>query len=172
MTKSPVTIRPYLEHEARLFLEIHHAAIRGLVTDAYPPEVIEAWPPLAITNEAVAAVDRNPDGEIRLIAEIDSVSVGIGALIIKTSELRACYVSPTGSRQGVGSALVREIERIAQERGLNHLWLDSSLTAEPLYASLGYQVVTRHQHTLNNGQPMTSVKMEKLFDMVVVRCAT
>jgi putative acetyltransferase len=39
--------------------------------------------------------------------------VGIGELRVATSELRACYVSPDATRKGVGSAIIREIERIA-----------------------------------------------------------
>ncbi len=73
----------------------------------------------------------NRGNEYRLIAEIDDRIVGVGSLVIENSELRACYVSPEAGRQAVGSALVREMERVARERGLAFLELDSSITAEP-----------------------------------------
>ena len=79
----------------------------------------------------------NHDDEIRLVAELDGELVGIGALVLADSELRACYVVPAAARKGVGSALVAEIERIARQHGLTHLELLSSLTAEPFYRALG-----------------------------------
>src|SRR5688572_32407175 len=41
------------------------------------------------------------------------------SLVVQEAELRACYVVPGAARRGVGSALVREMERMAQERGLS-----------------------------------------------------
>ncbi len=96
-----------------------------------------------LTEEAIERVRANPDDEYRLVAEIDGRVVRIGALVVENSELRACYVAPGANRKGVGSALVREMERVARERGLAFLEVDSSITAEPLYAALGYQVRER-----------------------------
>ena len=45
------------------------------------------------------------------------------------------------SRFGVGTAIVREIERIARDHGLTHLNLESSVNAELFYATLGYEVI-------------------------------
>ena len=42
--------------------------------------------------------------------------VGIGAVVLRNSELRAYYVAPSADRRGVGTALVEEIERIAAAR--------------------------------------------------------
>jgi GNAT superfamily N-acetyltransferase len=75
----------------------------------------------------------NTDGEIRLVAELDGTPAGIGALVVERSELRACYVHPSVARRGCGSALVREIERLACEHGLSHLELAASLEAEAFY---------------------------------------
>ena len=91
--------------EARRFLEIHHAAVREIAAKDYPVNVIEAWAPLPITDKAVEALRANHDNEIRLIAEIDGEAVGIGVLVVKNSELRACYVAPRATRKGVGSAV-------------------------------------------------------------------
>jgi putative acetyltransferase len=104
------------------------------------------------------------DSEIRLVASLDDAPGGIGALVLREWELRACYVSPGTARKGVGSALVREIERIATEHGLTHLRLSSSLTAEPFYAALGYQTVARRDHVLRTGVRMAAVQMQKALD--------
>ena len=94
------------------------------------------------------------------LPEIDGESVGIGAIVVSKSELRACYVAPHAARRGVGTALVAEIERLAREHHLDHLQLESSTTAEP-FSALGYQVERRGEHRLSSGVSMAAVKMRK-----------
>jgi putative acetyltransferase len=155
-----VLVREMRLAEARRFLEIHHAAVRGIAAADYPPAVVEAWAQ-PITDQAVERFLANRDGEIRLVAEIDGELVGISAIVLRDSELRACYVAPGAARRGVGSALVAEIERIAREHRLDHLHLHSSITAEPFYSSLGYEVESRGQHVIAPGVPMAAVRMRK-----------
>jgi putative acetyltransferase len=157
----PLTVRKMRPQDARVFLEVHHTAVRGLAAADYPPEVIDAWAPLPISNDAVETVLAAPPGQIRLVAEIGGEVVGIGEIVPALNELRACYVVPKAARQGVGTALVREIELIARSHGLTHLQLDASLTSEPFYLSLGYKVRERGEHVLRAGLRMASVKMEK-----------
>jgi putative acetyltransferase len=114
-----------------------------------------------VTDTAVAFFRVNHDSEIRLVAELDGELVGIGALVLAESELRACYVVPDAARRGVGSALVAEIERTARHHRLTHLELLSSLTAEPFYRALGYEVEGRVEHVLGSGGRMAAVKMRK-----------
>ena len=158
----PVTVRPLREDEIRLYLDIHERAIRGLAVSHYSSEAIEGWvvPP---TDENIHRLTLNAEREIRLVAELDGRPVGIGALVLEESELRAVYVSPEGARRGCGSALVGEIERIARSNKVPRLTLDASLNAEQFYAGLGYNVVERTEVTLPNGHTMTAVRMEKVL---------
>jgi putative acetyltransferase len=160
-SKQLLTIREMRPDDARAFLEVHHAAIRGIAAKDYPPTVIEAWAPLPLTEDAIKRVRENGKNEIRLIAEVDGRIVGIGALVVENAELRACYVTPEASRKGVGTALVREIERMARGQSLAYLELNSSVTAEPFYASLGYEICERSEHFLGSAQSMACVKMRK-----------
>jgi len=73
-----LSIREMRPEDARAFLEVHHAAVRGLASKDYAPEVIEAWAPMPITARHVEGVQSNPDGEYRLVAEID------GRLVVQT----------------------------------------------------------------------------------------
>ena len=157
-----ITVRPLRTNEGRLFLEIHGRAIRGLAAAHYPREVLDAWT-LPSTEESVRQLVGNPDGEIRLIAELDGEPVGLGALVTANAELRACYVVPEASRRGIGTALVAEIERIAAESGLERLELIASLNAEAFYASLGYETHGRTGHMLRTGHVMAAVKMSKML---------
>ena len=82
-------------------------------------------------------------------------------LVVVKSELRACYVVPEAARQGVGTAIVREIERLVGDSGLRGLELNASIKAEPFYAALGYDSVERGEHVLRSGVRMAVVKMAK-----------
>ena len=95
-----VTVRPMRPEDARAFLEVHHAAVRGIAARDYPPAVIQHWAPLPVTDKDVEQLLVNRDGEIRLVAEIDGAIVGVGAIVLAKSELRACYVEPGGGAQG------------------------------------------------------------------------
>lgn len=159
-----VIIREMRPEDARAFLEVHHAAARGIAGKDYPSAVIDAWAPMPITDKHVEGVLLNPDGEYRVIAEIDGLVVGIGAVVLDSAELRACYVAPIASRRGIGSLLVQEIERVSRAHGLRTLDLDATVTAEPFYAAHGYRVRERGEHVVR-GQRMACVKMHKVLTL-------
>jgi putative acetyltransferase len=46
--------------DALAFLEVHHAAVRGLAAKDYPQQVIEDWAPTLITDESIRRVLVNP----------------------------------------------------------------------------------------------------------------
>jgi putative acetyltransferase len=100
------------------------------------------------------------DNELRVIAEIGGAVVGLGVLDVAKEELRACYVAPGAIRKGVGTALVRELERWARASGLARLPLNAALSAEPFYRAQGYRTRRRGEHILC-GQTMACVKMDK-----------
>lgn len=155
-----IAVRRLRDEELELYLEIHERAIRGLAAGHYPADIIEGWC-VPATEDTLAELRRNPDNEVRLIAELDGTPVGMGALVVEKSELRACYVAPEGARRGCGSALVREIERLARERGVTHLDLAASLNAEAFYTAQGYTVTERSEVVLDNGVRMAAVWMTK-----------
>ncbi len=155
----PADIRELRHGEERLFLELHAQSVRGLAAGHYPPEVIDAWC-VEPTEGHLASFITNEDHELRLFAELGGKVVGLAALVLEHAELRACYVLPEAARQGVGTALVREMERRAVEHDLDHLELVSSINAEPFYAALGYESEGCTEHNMR-GHPMAAVKMSK-----------
>ena len=156
----PISVRALRGDEGQTYLEIVNAAILGLAVNHYPPEAIAGWV-VPINDGTLSDFVGNDDHEIRLIAELDGEPVGIGALVVERAELRACYVVPRAARRGCGSALVREIERLARENGLKRLELAGSLNAESFYAAHGYHVRERREVALRSGHRIAAVLMEK-----------
>ena len=109
----PVTVRHLRDDELNLYLEVIERSVRGLAASHYSQDDIEAWvvPP---TDENLRHLALNADREIRLVGELDGEPVGIGALVLEGSELRAVYVCPEGTRRGCGSALLHEISGLPE----------------------------------------------------------
>jgi putative acetyltransferase len=147
--------------DARAFLEVHHAAVRETAAKDHPPEVIEAWAPLPIDEAFVEKVRRNLNGDFRVVAEIGGEVIGMAVLVPLKSQVLACYVSPAHSRKGVGSALMYAIEQEAEDRGLEHLRLNASLTAVAFYKTLGFHERGETEHVFASGVRTTSIKMKK-----------
>lgn len=159
---SKITIRPALDSDALTFLEILNSSIREVASDDYPPEVIESWA-IPIDEKSLASYANNSEGELRILAELDGQAVGLGATVILNNELRACYVAPRGLRQGVGSSIVQELERMAKAEGLTYFQLNGTITAEPFYHALGYSSLGRIEQPTRGGLPMAAVRMKKEF---------
>lgn len=147
--------------DTRAYLEIHRAAVRETAARDYPPDVIDAWAPFPITDAAVEAALVNSDDEIRVGALVGDALVGVGAVVPRLRELRACYVSPEKSRTGVGRMIVAELETIARAEAAPFLIVESSLTAVSFYKALGYEVLQRGEHVLSSGAAMAAVIMRK-----------
>lgn len=163
VVRMTIHVRPVRPEDARCFIEVRNAAVRGIAVKDYPPAVIEAWAKSPITDATIDDFLVNPDKETRLVAELNTEIAGIGSLVIDNNELRACYVRPDAARQGVGSAILREIERIALENGVTFLQMDSSVTAEPFYKAMGYEVLEYGEHVLYRGPRMDCVRMGKVL---------
>jgi len=108
----------------------------------------------------------NIDDEIRIGAFDGATMAGLGVLAPNHGELRACYVHPDYGRMGVGRRIVDGLEQIASGMGLGSLTLDSTITAEKFYASLGYETVKRGSQKLEDGTNIAIIKMQKMLTPV------
>jgi hypothetical protein len=75
-----VSLRRLRPDETRTFLEVHHTAVRVTAATDYSSEVVEAWAPLPITEDAVQSVLASAAAEIRVAAVSREKIVGIGVL--------------------------------------------------------------------------------------------
>jgi N-acetylglutamate synthase-like GNAT family acetyltransferase len=99
--------------------------------------------------------------EIFVVAEAGGIVRGFGSVVPMMSELRAVYVEPEAGRRGAGSAILKRLEEIGRERGLNRLETDASLNGEGFYLRNGYASIGRSLHRLSGGGVMACVRMGK-----------
>jgi len=159
-----LTVRIARIEDARGILEAHYSAVHETAALDYPLEVSRAWA-MPVTPERIDQYAKHVlPNETTVVAEQDGEIAGFGVIVGANSELRAVYVAAAYGRRGVGSAVLRELERMAKEQGCRELRMDSSLTAAPFYTRHGYEETDRGEHTLISGHKMACVRMRKLLD--------
>ena len=82
--------------------------------------------------------DEHDQGALHLIARTaDGTAVGT-ARMLRDGHIGRMAVLPAWRRRGVGSALLRELTRIAGGRGIHSLFLNAQCEAESFYRRFGF----------------------------------
>lgn len=159
-----ITVRRALPEDAVEILNVHFAAVHGAPVDYYDPDLLDEWSPAVDFPRISSYVERFAKGEEEtLVAEMDGTVVAFAAYVVKLNELRALYVHPRVSGQGVGRELLKNLEAEAVFAGLGWLTLHSSLNAEAFYVANGFESDGLGKHMLPTGREMTCVRMYKFL---------
>lgn len=156
-----ITTRNAVREEWPALLCIHYRAIHEIASANYPEEVLNAWHSPSETPDLADFDKKINCGQVVIVAEVNNSLAGFGELVPEKNELLAVYVNPDFTRQSVGSAILRELERIALEEKLTFLQMNASLTAAPFYKAHGYEDKGKDFYTLQSGIKMDCVKMKK-----------
>ena len=162
----PGNIRPATEKDAEDIARVHHSAVHGLPSPSHPQDVLDAWSPEP--GEVRFQQFRRAIGEgkeLFLVAEAPSGIVGFGSIVPTLNELRALYVDAQVAHQGVGSAILVELEALAVSAGCSELQMHASVNAEGFYKRYGYVSRERGMHKLAGGLEMPYVQMSKSLSL-------
>jgi putative acetyltransferase len=132
-------------------------AVRIGCASHYPPEVIATWsaaPPPA----TMAPLLRAGGG---IVAEEGGRVLGYAVLDADTGEVDAVFVDPAAHGQGIGLALLRALEEMAREQGVEKVFLSASLNAVAFYALAGFRALREKMCAHRSGIAIRSVLMEK-----------
>jgi len=152
-----VVVRAARPEDAMAIHRVQERSIRELGPTAYTPAEVESW---AKGLRAEAYVKAMVSGsETMLVAEANGRILGFGSL--KPLEISAIYVDPDVARRGVGGAVLRRLEDLAQAQGRRSVRLTASLPGEPFYRAHGYREIGRRKHPTRGGIPIDAVVMEK-----------
>ena len=156
-----ISTRPAVRDEWPAILAVHRRAVHETAAADYPAEVLAAWGPPVVGPQLDKFDAKLQRGQIVIVAEVDGALAGFGELAPQKNLLVAVYVSPDHSRHGVGTAILRKLERLARDEGLSYLQMGSSLTAVPFYTSHGFQTLGPDVHVLRSGDRMNCIRMRK-----------
>jgi len=170
-----VEVRDARAADRRAVRDVHVASVRGLGGKMYNEDVVAAW---------IGDEDRDPenyrvegDDVEFLVAVDDALSepeerpvVGFAELRVgepeeydveADAEIRAMYVAPEHADDGVGTALVHELESRACQHGLETIVLTASLNALSFYERRGFERVRERTHEFGGEVPGRVVEMRK-----------
>ena len=137
-------------------MEVFRASVRLVARSDYTPEQVLAWSPDDV--DAAAWARRYATREA-WVADIDRILVGFIELE-SNGHLDMLYVHPAHQRQGVASALLRELEAAARNSGIVTLYNEASITARPFFESRGFTLIAPQTVALR-GQEFVNFRMEK-----------
>ncbi len=150
-------VRHATSADAEAVRTVHYASIVGIGPEKYGRRQVEAWASGCGTADYTAGIES--DAVEYVVAELDGVVVGFGSLSCESpdgyeaeagGEVTAVYVLPSVARQGVGTEIYAELERIARKRGIAVLALSASLPAVPFYEAHGYDRVAERDHEFSS----------------------
>jgi putative acetyltransferase len=161
-TSPPVVIRPAVLDDRPAIRDLHAASIRRLCSKSYSPAQIERWAGFLSADRYTAVIT---DEQRRfVVAEMGGRIVGFGQFHPAAAEIEAVYVDPEHAGSGVGSALLRHLERLGRESSLRSLHLTATLNAVPFYEHHGFQVIGHEELGHPSGAILECAAMTKALE--------
>ena len=149
-------LRPFLSADTPVLAAIFAAAIQELTGDDYDETQQEAWASVA---DDEAEFGKKLAGELTLIASLENAPVGFASLKGK-DHIDMLYVHPNAAGQGVASALLNALEKLAGARGATKLTVEASDNAQEFFRKRGYVAKQRNSVTIN-GEWLANTTMQK-----------
>ena len=149
-------LRPFLPADTPVLAAIFVAAIHELTGDDYDETQQEAWASVA---DDEAGFGKKLAGELTLIASLKNAAVGFASLKGK-DHIDMLFVHPNAAGQGVASALLDALEKLAGARGAKSLTVDASDNAQEFFRKRGYVAQQRNSVTIN-GEWLANTTMQK-----------
>ncbi len=152
-------IREFREQDAPILWALFYNTIRNINLRDYTEQQVKAWAP----DEFDAQLWLKKMTAIQpFVAELDGVIVGYSD--VQPSGLVDhffCHHEYQG--QGVGRALMTHVIKQAEEKGLDRIYSEVSITARPFYEHMGFTVVNEQQIEVR-GATLTNYVMERHLD--------
>ena len=131
-------IRPAVAQDAEAACNVLRRSISEccVLDHGGDPAILAAW--LGNKTPAMVASWFGSPTNVSLVALRDGAVVGV-ALLTAAGKLALCYLQPEALGQGIGKALLADVETRAVALGMKTLFLHSTATAEGFFANLGYR---------------------------------
>ncbi len=152
-----ITLRPMLPADAQNLAELFKLSVINLGEEDYSEEQLAAWAERA----EMASFDTQLAAQLTLLAMKNGHVAGFASLKGKDT-LTMLYVHPNFARQGVATALVEALERLAAARGAATLTVDASETAYPLFLKREYLAMQRNSVPLGDVWIANTTMVKKL----------
>ncbi|MFP9114160.1 GNAT family N-acetyltransferase [Flavobacterium sp. RHBU_3] len=151
-----VKLRPFVAEDIYDVVSLFRDTIHFVNAKDYTIEQLNAWAPAQIDGARWCA---KLVEHFTVVAESGGVICGFGDLH-DNGYFDHLFVHKDYQGIGVGSLIVREIERSAVAKGIPVLEVHVSITAKTFFLNKGY-VIETEQQVEYNGQLFTNFRMKK-----------
>ncbi len=158
MTPANYPLRPFLPADAMALRDLFAQSIEELTQDEYDEDQRLAW--IATAEDADAFRDRLAKS-LTLVVHVEGEYLGFAALEDNKS-IDMLYVHPYHAGQGVGTALLTALEKIAAARGAEALTAEVSDTAHEFFEKQGYAATQRNSVPLDDQWLSTTTMTKRL----------
>lgn len=150
-----VSLRPFLPADGPPLARLFRESVEILAEDDYSEAQRVAWSSAA--DDLPRFIERLAQS-LTLVAARDGAMAGFASLA--GDRIDMLYVHPEHAGQGVATALVDALERLASARNLPALTTDASDTARDFFAARGYVAMQRNSVSLH-GEWLANTTMKK-----------
>ena len=140
------------------FKKVIRMSILELCKDFYSDEEISS---LCAQYPAKGIYESWLGDRVMIVAEDANEIVGFAQFNPINSSIEALHVLPEYNNQGIGKALVKQIEEFAKNIGIQKITLGSSLNAQSFYEKCGYVRKDASKYQCKNGMGLDVVNYEK-----------
>lgn len=126
-------IRLSRPEDSEKIIKLQTSSLREL-SSGYDSNQVESL----VRSQASARFAQN---EIAVVAEHENEIVGFASYLTYSSQISGVYVHPSLIRQGIGTRLLKAVEKIAIDRGYKAIQVFSSLAGVSFYHANAYQSI-------------------------------
>ncbi len=147
-------------------VDVHYAAVQAIGREHYPDDVLSAWSPPPDAGRRNWLADLiGQTSTLGTVAVADEI-VGFCIAIPTQGLLKALYVHPDFTGQGIGQGLLQRTEARCRDLGLEALELNASYNAAAFYRRSGYEALGPVAQDLTDTVVMGAIRMVKGFPKV------
>jgi putative acetyltransferase len=149
-------VRPYQEADIPAIAQLYHNTVHHINCQHYSPAQIAAWSPQV--GEFEYWRDRLTKYQVYVI-ETQNTVVGFTEFEAN-GHIDCFYVHHQWQGCGVGSKLLNQIERDAQQKAIPRIFAEVSITAQPFFSAKGF-TITEERKKFYRGCTFKQFLMEK-----------
>ena len=139
-----IRIRKFKLGDAVSLARLHRGTIRSINKKDYSPREIAAWSGRTSAKRFKNLAKLNA----RYVAVKNNKIVGFGDY--KNNELMGLYIHKNFIGKGIGTQLLKKIEREVYANGKRTLRCMSTVTARPFYEKNGFRVIKKTIHKIKD----------------------
>lgn len=156
-----IQIRRYQEGDAKFLSQIYYHTIHTVNAQDYNKEQLDAWAPWSSVQN-YSGWQEKLEKIKPYVALIDDIIVGF-AEFEPIGHIDCFYVHHEFQGSGIGSALIHEIEKEAEDKSITRIYAEVSITARPFFEAKEFQVIK---------QQTVQIRGVELINFVMEKCLT